>query len=82
MTTVTITNPFSGSAIEWDTTALTQEQLDAYAEIIDGKTIDAVNADLAVNAVGLGYISTPAEWIVAYVSRVGADEAGLVILGS
>ena len=69
---VTLTNPFSGATIVRDISGLTQAQLDAYAMLIDDETLYALE--------GAG--ETPAEWLAAYVEHVGADQAGIVILGS
>ena len=74
MTTLTIQNPFTGQIVDHDITDLTEAQLDAYAEIMDTEIREDLAAKLAP--------CTPAEFLAAYVERVGAEEAGSVILGS
>lgn len=72
MTTITIINPFSKAFVERDITGLTQAKLDAYINMIDDDTLTALE--------GAG--ETPEEWLAAYVDHVGAEQAGIVILGS
>ena len=71
---ITLTNPFSNEAITRDISNLTKTQLDAYAQIMDDDIRESVHDDLAP--------CTPAEFLAEYVKRVGADAAGVLILGS
>lgn len=71
-TTITIVNPWTGAYGERDISDITQEQIDAYALLLDDDTLSALE--------GAG--DTPAAWLAAYVDRVGPVEAGRVILGS
>jgi len=71
MSTITIVNPFSGATVERDISDITQEQVDAYAQLLDDETLYALEG-----------AETPAAWLAAYVDRVGPVEAGRVILGS
>lgn len=72
MTIITIINPHSKARVERDICGLTQAELDAYINVIDDETLAALE--------GAG--ETPEEWLAAYVDHVGAEQAGIVILGS
>jgi hypothetical protein len=72
--TVTLINPFSGATVEHDISGLTEAQLDAYAHLMDDASREATHAAVAP--------CTPAEFLTAWVERVGPKEAGRVILGS
>jgi len=75
MTTIlTLTNPFSRVTVELDITGLTEAELSAYAQMMDDEIREAIHDDLAP--------CTPEVFLAAYVERVGADEAGKLILGS
>lgn len=73
MTTITIINPVSGAVVDYDITGLTQDQLDEYALYMDTDTREAVNSAVAP--------CTPEAFLAEYVSRVGAEAAGIIILG-
>ena len=74
MTSIVLINPFSGVTVERDITGLTQGQLDAYAALMDDDSREATHHAVAP--------CTPAEFLAAWVARVGPVEAGRVILGS
>ena len=67
--TVTLINPWTGATVERDITDLTEAQLDAYP--LDGDVCAMIPTPC-----------TPAEFLAAYVDRVGAQAAGVAILGS
>ena len=69
---ITITNPFSGATVERDISGLSEDQLAAYP--LDEAICNALSLKMAP--------CTPAEFLAAYVAQVGADDAGIVILGS
>ena len=66
--TITLINPFSGATVERDTSDISAQ---AVAALLDDATLAALEG-----------AETDAEWIAAYVDRVGMEEAGRVILGS
>lgn len=68
-----VINPFSGIWVERDITSLPERELDAYAQLMDDDLREELHSE--------GY-STPAEFLAAWVKRVGPHEAGRVILGS
>ncbi len=72
MTTITLINPWSGAQVERDITDLRQEQLDAYP--LDEEVCAELAAQIAP--------CTPAEVLAAYVEQVGAEAAGVAIIGS
>lgn len=72
MTNIEIINPFSGAHVERDITNLTQSDLDAYVQLIDASELYELE--------GVG--DTPAAWLAAWVSLVGPEKAGVVIIGS
>jgi hypothetical protein len=71
MTTVTLTNPWTGAAVERDVTDVTQAQAEAWAAIMDDDDLSALEG-----------AESPAAWTVAMVERLGAERAGRIILGS
>ncbi|TCP06549.1 hypothetical protein [Caldimonas thermodepolymerans] len=71
---ITVTNPATGQLVEVDITTLTDEELDAYALLMD----DDIREDLH----SAREWESPAKFLAAYVSRVGPDDAGRIILGS
>lgn len=74
MTTIRITNPWSNVTVDHDITDLTQSKLDAYAALMDDELREELHSEFAP--------CSPAEFLAAWVDRVGPDEAGRVILGS
>lgn len=74
MTTITITNPWTGAVVEHDISDLTKRQLDAYAELMADDIREQLHSELAP--------CTPAEFLAAYVDRVGPEAVGSIILGS
>ena len=71
---IAVVNPVSGVIVDRDITALTQRQLDAYAQLMDGDIRERLHDRLAP--------CSPAEFLAAYVAEVGPDAAGALILGS
>lgn len=71
---VELVNPFSGTRVQHDITALTSEQMDAYAELMPDEIREEIHSQVAP--------CEPSEFLAAYVDRVGAEEAGRLILGS
>lgn len=74
MTTITITNPWSGALVERDITGLSQEALDGYVAVMDDDVCEQVARDLAP--------CLPEEFLAEYCRRVGPHAAGIVVLGS
>ena len=74
MTSITLTNPWTGRIVERDITGLTQDQLDAYAQVMDDDICNALAREMAP--------CTPEDYLAAYCERVGPDAAGIVVLGS
>ena len=72
--TISVTNPFSGAYVTRDITHLSQDALDAYAQLMDDELREALHSRLAP--------CSPAEFLAAWVDEVGPDEAGRVVLGS
>lgn len=75
MTTITVTNPWTKQVLQRDITGLTQQQLDAYAQVMTDESREAINDEV-------GDDCTPESWLAAWAARVGADEAGRIIIGS
>jgi len=75
MTTITVTNPWSGSTFEKDVTDLTQKELDAYATVMDDESREAANDKFEDGM-------TPGQWLAIWAEMVGSEEAGRVVLGS
>lgn len=73
MTTITVINPWSGATLHLDITGLTQAALDSYAERMDDDVREALHDALAP--------CTPEDYLAAYVERVGAVAAGVLLLG-
>jgi len=73
MATITLINPWSSATVHKDAADLVNH-FDAYLDLIDDETIEAVNDKVTGN--------DKAEWLAAYVDHVGAEAAGIVILGS
>jgi hypothetical protein len=71
MTTVAITNPWTGAAVERDVSDVTQAQAEAWAAVMDEADLHALEG-----------AESPAAWTVAMVDRLGAERAGTIILGS
>lgn len=74
MAVVTLTNPYSHVTVQHDITDLTEAQLLHYAPLMDEEDREAIHDELAP--------CSPAEFLAAWVERVGPDAAGRVILGS
>lgn len=72
MTTITLTNPWTGESVDRDISDLTERQLDAYP--LDEDVCAALHSRVAP--------CTPAEFLAAYVAAVGPEIAGSQILGS
>lgn len=72
MTTITLINPWSLAVVERDISDLTQQQLHAYP--LDEDICNELSFEMAP--------CSPAEFLAAYVDRVGAEAAGAVIIGS
>ncbi len=75
MTTITITNPWTGHTFERDVTDLTQQDLDAYAAVMDDESREAANDKFEDGM-------TPGQWLAIWAEMVGSEEAGRVVLGS
>jgi hypothetical protein len=73
-TTITIANPWTGAIVERDITGLTQHQLDAYAVVMDSEACEAVARELAP--------CSPEAFLARYTEIVGAQAAGVVVIGS
>lgn len=73
MTTITLTNPWSKAIVRKDAADLVSN-FDAYINLIDSETIDAVNDKVASD--------DKAEWLATWAEHVGPDAAGIVVLGS
>ncbi len=71
-TVITLVNPWSKALVKRDITDLTQEQLDAYP--LDEDICNELHAQIAP--------CSPADFLAAYVDRVGPEAAGIVIIGS
>jgi hypothetical protein len=69
---IEIANPWTNAYVEHDITDLTQQQLDAYP--LDEELCNELAGEMAP--------CSPAEFLRAYVDRVGGVEAGRVIIGS
>ena len=65
---VTVTNPWTGAQVTTTPEELTQDKLSALAQLMDGGIREELHARLAP--------CTPWEFWVAYVEKVGPDEAG------
>ena len=74
MTTITVTNPWTGHTFEKDVTDLTQQDLDAYAAVMSDDSREAANDKFSDG--------TPGEWLAIWAEMVGSEEAGRIILGS
>lgn len=74
MTTISIINPFSGATVEHDITGLTQNQLDAYTQLMDDDIRESLYDELAP--------CSPEVFLAAYVSRIGCEAGGRLVLGS
>ena len=66
--TVTVTNPWTGAQVTTTPEELTQDKLSALAQLMDDQIREAIHSELAP-------CSNWRFW-VAYVERVGPDEAG------
>lgn len=71
---ITVTNPATGQPVEMDITTITEDDLDAYAQLMD----DDIREDLH----SARDWESPAKFLAAYVDRFGPDDAGRIILGS
>lgn len=71
MTTVTITNPWTGATVERDVSDVTESQTEAWAAVMDDADLHALEG-----------AESPAAWTIAMVERLGAERAGTIILGS
>jgi hypothetical protein len=71
---ITVTNPVTGQLVEMDVTTLTDDELDAYAQLMDDDIIEDLHSARDWES--------PAQFLAAYVDRVGPDAAGRIILGS
>lgn len=70
--TITLVNPWSRAVVERDITDLTQNQLDAYP----------LDEDVCAELAAAIAPCTPAQFLEAYVDRVGPEAAGVLIIGS
>ena len=73
-TYVTITNPWTGALVGRDISDLSTHQLDSWVALMDDDVCEQIANEMAP--------CTPAEFVAAYVDRVGPDAAGRIILGS
>jgi hypothetical protein len=69
---IELVNPWTGALVEMDITEITQVQLDAYP----------LDEDICNELANKMAPCSPAEFLQAYVDRVGPEEAGIVIIGS
>lgn len=74
-TRISVINPWSGAWRDFDRAAITQDKLDAWAQLMDSDVIEAINDSLPE-----GF--TPSDFVAAWVERVGPEKAGLVMIGS
>lgn len=71
MQTVTVTNPFSRAPVALPLKSITAARVEAWAQLLEDETLSRLEG-----------ADTPAHWADAFVSLVGPDAAGLVIIGS
>ena len=71
--TITITNPWTGTLVERDISDLSTHQFDSWVALMDDDVYEQIYMEMVP--------CTPAEFLAAYVDRVGADAAGRIILG-
>ena len=69
---VTVTNPWSGADVRIDLTRLAADRFNAWVELMDDDVREELHRELAP--------CEPAEFIAAFVERVGMAEAGRVLL--
>lgn len=73
--TVDLINPWSGACVTRDISGLSQSELDAYTNIMAEDEVEEINYAMEFNC-------RPAEWLKAWVEKVGSERAGTIILGS
>ncbi len=74
-TTITVTNPWTGTTFDKDVTYLTQTDLDGYAAVMSDESREATNDQVEDGM-------TPGQWLAIWAEMVGSEEAGRVVLGS
>lgn len=71
---VAVINPFSQEVTFVDVGEITQAQLDFWSRFMDDDLREELHAELAP--------CTPQEFVVAWLERVGPEEAGKIVHGS
>jgi hypothetical protein len=71
---IRLTNPWTGALVDLDISDLSAHQFDRWVALMDDDVCEQIHKEMAP--------CTPAEFVAAYVDRVGPDAAGRIILGS
>ena len=70
---ICVTNPWTGALVDLDISDLSANQFDSLAALMDDDVYEQIYMEMVP--------CTPAEFVAAYVDRIGADAAGRIILG-